>query len=433
MTLSSAASRQKRPPVAAGMQAVGWWMLEARYRERVEHGDIEPDADQARAVGELARLEAALADYRLPGRQRRGLFGRKGPAAPSPLGVYLHGGVGRGKSMLMDLFHETVDVAAKRRVHFHDFMLDVHARLHRRRRSHPSEGEPLLPLADALAGEAWLLCFDEFHVTNIADAMILGRLFDALFERGVVVVATSNWPPDRLYEGGLQRHLFVPFIERLKQRVAVVPLDGHRDYRLDRLRELRVYWYPLGSAARGGLESLFATMTDGNAGEEETLHVGMRHLTIPRSSHGVAWFDFADLCDRALGAADYLALTERYHTIIVDGVPMLTPDKRNEARRFMTLVDALYERGTHLVLAAEAPPERLYPEGDGAFEFERTVSRLNEMQSKDWVERARERADHAGPLDPAVLPHHAREEAAVVDDNPRTRRHRGRPPRPQGR
>jgi len=382
-------------------------MLEARYRELVERGEIEVDRDQARAVAELARLERALADYRPAARGRRGLFGRRTAPADPPPGVYLHGGVGRGKSMLMDLFHGGIDVEKKRRVHFHDFMLDVHARLHERRRSHPREGEPLVPLADALAAEAWLLCFDEFHVTNIADAMILGRLFDALFARGVVVVATSNWPPDRLYEGGLQRNLFVPFIERLKERVAVVPLEGHRDYRLDRLRELRVYWHPLGPTARQGLEDLFATMTDGNAGEEETMHVGMRHLAIPRASHGVAWFDFADLCERALGAADYLALTERYHTIIVEGVPMLTPDKRNEARRFMTLVDALYERGTHLVVAAEAPPETLYPEGDGAFEFQRTVSRLNEMQSKDWVDRARERAEHAGPMDPAVLPHHA--------------------------
>jgi cell division protein ZapE len=382
-------------------------MLEARYRELVEAGEVEPDKDQARAVAELARLERDLADYRPAARGRRGLFGRRAAAVEPPAGVYLHGGVGRGKSMLMDLFHGEVDVARKRRVHFHDFMLDVHGRLHERRRSHPREGEPLLPLADALAEEAWLLCFDEFHVTNIADAMILGRLFDALFARGVVAVATSNWPPDRLYEGGLQRNLFVPFIERLKERVTVLALEGHRDYRLDRLRELRVYWYPLGPAARRGLEDLFATMTDGNAGEPETLHVGMRHLPIPRASHGAAWFDFADLCERALGAADYLALTERYHTIIVENVPLLTPDRRNEARRFMTLVDALYERGTHLVVAAEAPPEALYPEGDGAFEFQRTASRLNEMQSKDWVDRARERAEQAGPLDPAVLPHHA--------------------------
>ncbi len=383
-------------------------MLEARYRERLDAGEIDADTDQARAVGELARLERALAGYRPAAeRPRRGLFGRRAAGDPPPVGVYLHGGVGRGKSMLMDLFHDTVRVEKKRRVHFHDFMLDVHARLHARRRSHPREGEPLLPLAESLAAEAWLLCFDEFHVTNIADAMILGRLFDALFARGVVVVATSNWPPDRLYEGGLQRNLFVPFIERLKERVAVVPLEGHRDYRLDRLRELRVYWHPLGAAAREGLERLFATMTDGNAGEAETVHVGMRHLAVPRASHGAAWFGFEDLCGRALGAADYLALTERYHTIIVDDVPMLTPDKRNEARRFMTLVDALYERGTHLVVAAEAPPERLYPEGDGAFEFQRTVSRLNEMQSKDWVDRARERAEHAGPMDRAALPHHA--------------------------
>ncbi len=372
-------------------------MLDQRYRELIARGEIAPDADQARAVAELQRLQRELDGYGPP-RRGRGLFARRPAPAPPPKGVYLHGGVGRGKSMVMDLFFGDVSVAKKRRVHFHDFMIDVHRRLHERRRAHPREGEPLLPLADALAAEAWLLCFDEFHVTNIADAMILGRLFDALHERGVVVVATSNWPPDRLYEGGLQRQLFVPFIERLKERVAVVPLEGHRDYRLDRLRDKRVYVSPLGPAADAALEDIFAIMSDGNPGAAEEIHVGMRHLKVPRAAHGVAWFAFDDLCARALGAADYLALTEHYHTLVVAGVPLLTPDKRNEARRFMTLVDALYERGTHLVCAAEAEPERLYPAGDGAFEFQRTVSRLNEMRSKDYVERARERAEHPGRI-----------------------------------
>ena len=367
-------------------------MIRARYRQHIDDGAIAADPDQARAVDELERLQRALDGHRPPQPARRRLFVRRPKTATPPRGVYLHGGVGRGKSMLMDLFFATTDVARKRRAHFHEFMLDVHARLHARRQSHPKEGEPILPLADALAAEAWLLCFDEFHVTNIADAMILGRLFDALHERGVVVVATSNFAPDRLYEGGLQRPLFVPFIERLKERVTVVPLEGRRDYRLDRLKGAAVYHHPLGSAADAALEQIFHVMSDGADGHPDTIQVGARELDVPRAAHGVAWFHFDDLCARPLGAADYLALTEHYDTIVVDGVPLLTPDKRNEARRFMTLVDALYERGLYLVCSAAAPPERLYPEGDGAFEFQRTVSRLEEMQSQDYLDAARDRA-----------------------------------------
>ncbi len=379
-------------------------MVDAEYRSLLAAAELDPDPDQERAIRELARLQGDLEGYRPPAPPKRSLFGRRtvAPAAPPP-GVYLHGGVGRGKSMLMDLFHRTASVPKKRRVHFHDFMLDVHARLHERRRTHPREGEPLVPLAEALAAEAWLLCFDEFHVSNIADAMILGRLFDQLFERGVVVVATSNWAPDDLYAGGLQRQLFVPFIERLKRQVVVLPLEGSRDYRLDRLRGRKVYFHPLGPAADAALAEVFADLTDGDEGEAAAIAVGGRTLAVPRQAKGVAWFHFDQLCARALGAADYLSLATHYHTLLLDNVPMLTPDKRNEARRFVTLVDALYERGMHLVCAAEAPPERLYPEGDGAFEFQRTVSRLMEMQSKDYVERARERAAHPGPFEPFAL------------------------------
>ncbi|TVQ37068.1 MAG: AFG1 family ATPase [Geminicoccaceae bacterium] len=377
-------------------------MVEARYRALLEKGEIDPDPDQARAVAELGRLQQDLAGYR-PKPAKRSLFGRRKPIEGAPQGVYLHGGVGRGKSMLMDLFHGTVTVERKRRVHFHDFMLDVHARLHARRQTHPKEGEPLVPLADALAAEAWLLCFDEFHVTNITDAMILGRLFANLFERGVVVVATSNWAPDDLYSGGLQRQLFLPFIDLLKTRVNVLALEGQRDYRLDRLIGRQVYFSPLGPAADAALQAVFADLTDDDAGTPDEISVGGRKLVVPRQAKGVAWFHFDELCARALGAADYLSLATHYHTLILDQLPRLTPDKRNEARRFITLVDALYERGMHLVCAAEAPPERLYPEGDGAFEFQRTVSRLMEMQSQDYVERARERAAHPGPFEPFAL------------------------------
>ncbi len=394
-----------REPIAAQWSNEGpeETIVQRRYAELVHAGTIEPDPDQARAVEELDRLLHDLAAYRPPGGGKRRWFGLVRRPEPPPLGVYLYGGVGRGKSMLMDLFYGSVDVELKRRAHFHEFMIDVHARLHERRQSHPKEPEPILPLAEALAAEAWLLCFDEFHVTNIADAMILGRLFDALHERGVVVVATSNFAPDRLYEGGLQRPLFVPFIERLKQRTVVLALEGERDYRLDRLRNVPVYHAPLGPAADEALEQIFHTMSDGADGAPDVVQVGARELQVPRSAHGVAWFHFDDLCARALGAADYLALSEHYDTLIVDGVPVLTPDKRNEARRFMTLVDALYERGLYLVCSAEAEPERLYDQGDGAFEFQRTVSRLNEMQSADYLEGARQRSREGRPFEPFAL------------------------------
>ncbi|MEO1090311.1 MAG: cell division protein ZapE [Pseudomonadota bacterium] len=379
-------------------------MVESRYRALIEAAAIVHDPEQERAVTALNRLYEELEGYRPEPAARRGLFGKR-PAlsGPGPHGVYLHGGVGRGKSMLMDLFHQTVSVERKRRAHFHDFMLDVHARLHARRQSHPREGEPIKPLADVLAADAWLLCFDEFHVTNIADAMILGRLFDALFERGVVVVATSNWAPDRLYEGGLQRPLFLPFIARLKERMAVVSLEGERDYRLDRVREFGVYHAPLGPHATQALQATFDALTEGDDVGPTVVEVGSRRLAVPRASFGVAWFAFEDLCEEALGAADYLALADRFHTLVLEDVPRLTPDKRNEARRFVTLVDALYERGMHLVCSADGAPDELYPDGEGAFEFQRTVSRLMEMQSADYVEKARERARNAGPFEPFAL------------------------------
>ncbi|HET6467930.1 MAG TPA: cell division protein ZapE, partial [Geminicoccaceae bacterium] len=323
---------------------------------------------------------------------------RRGRAAPrpAPRGVYIHGGVGRGKSMLMDLFFAEAPVARKRRVHFHEFMLEVQKRLHELRRNGGRE-DPLRQLAADIAAESRLLCFDEFHVVDIADAMILGRLFTGLFEEGVVVVATSNWTPDRLYEGGLQRELFLPFIALLEETLDVVALNSPTDYRLARLHDAPVYLHPLDAAAAERLEAIFAALTDGATGAPDEIRVGSRCLPVRRAAKGVAVFDFLDLCERPLGAADYLALSERYHSVILQGVPRLTPDKRTEARRFMTLVDAMYERRVVLVVSAEAPPERLYASGDGAFEFQRTVSRLMEMQSRDYIERCRDRR-------PAELP-----------------------------
>jgi cell division protein ZapE len=336
-------------------------------------------------------LHRELEGYRLkpPARGLIGrLFGGRRDQAshPRPRGVYMHGPVGRGKSMAMDLFFEGAPVTPKRRVHFHAFMQEVHGRLQTLRAADDAQDDAIRRLGTDLAGAAALLCFDEFHVQNIADAMILGRLFDALFGAGVVVVATSNFPPGRLYENGLNRNRVLPFIERLKEELDIVALDGGTDYRLGRLRGQPVYHAPDDEAAAGALAGIFGALTDDASGEAETIEVGARKLVVPRAARGVAWFDFPDLCEQPLGAADYLALTERYHTLILEGVPELAPEKRNEARRFMTLVDALYEYRVNLVVSAAAPPDALYQAGDGAFEFQRTVSRLMEMQSRDYIE-----------------------------------------------
>jgi cell division protein ZapE len=288
----------------------------------------------------------------------------------------------------MDLFFEAVDGPTKRRVHFHEFMLEVHRRLHERRQG-GGEGDPLGSVAGELASKAQVLCFDEFAVHSIADAMILSRLFEGLLDRGVVVVATSNFPPERLYEDGLNRERFLPFIDLLEERLQVVEVDGGTDYRLARLRDLAVYHQPLGPEAQSALERAFAVLTDGARGEPQGLEVGTRLLNVPKAAQGVAWFDFGELCEQPLGAADYLALTERYHTIILSGIPVLTPDRRNEARRLMTLVDALYERRVKLIVSAAAPPDELYAAGDGAFEFRRTASRLAEMQTRSYIETAK--------------------------------------------
>jgi cell division protein ZapE len=367
-----------------------------RLNSLIECGALSLDPAQTMVAERLDHLARALAASPTPAAPpRSGLLGRlvKSSAKPTPAGpkgLYIHGGVGRGKSMLMDLFFEAVEVPKKRRVHFHAFMLEIHQRLHQLRQS-GGKSEPLETLARTLAGETRLLCFDEFHVVNIADAMILGRLFEGLFDAGVVVVATSNWPPDRLYEDGLNRQRFLPFIELLKERMAVLELEGPVDYRLERLRELPVYHYPLGPVATRALDGIFKALADGAEAEAGELEVGSRRLQVPAAAGGVARFTFQDLCAQPLGPADYLALGHRFHSIVLDDVPLLTPDRRNEARRFMTLIDALYESRVMLFLAAAAPATELYPEGDGAFEFQRTVSRLMEMQSAEWLEACRNR------------------------------------------
>ncbi len=344
-----------------------------------------PDAAQDAATARMQRLYDELQDYQPGGssgwRARLG-FARRRPEPPR--GLYMHGPVGVGKSMLMDLFFVTAPVARKRRVHFHEFMQEVHDRAHRLRRG-GAAGDPIPAIADAVTDNAWLLCFDEFAVDNIADAMILGRLFTALFERGVVVIATSNVRPDDLYKDGLQRELFLPFIDLLKERCEVLAVDGGRDYRLSRLKGRPVFHVPAGPEAEAALASAFADLTDEAPGHPVEIKLKGRRLHVPRAAKGVAWFAFPDLCEKPLGPADFLAIARQFHTVLISGIPRLQPEQRNEARRFVTLIDALYEHRVNLICSADAPPQALYPEGTGAFEFQRTASRLMEMQAEDYM------------------------------------------------
>jgi cell division protein ZapE len=350
-------------------------MLEAQYRAAVARGELKPDTAQERAVAALNGLTKALA-------RKQGFSLFRKPEAPR--GLYIWGDVGRGKTLLMDFFFEEAPVARKRRAHFNRFMVDVHARIHAERQK-PGTDDPILPVAKALAEEARLLCFDEFQVTDIADAMVLGRLFDQLFAEGVTIVATSNTPPDRLYEGGLNRQLFTPFIEEIKQRLDVVELNGPTDYRLQRLSGVTVYLTPPGPDADAAMDAAWVRLTDGKAGKPCSLAVLGRQVPVPRQARGVARFDFRDLCTQPLAAADYLAVAQEFHTLLLDHIPLLTQDMRNEARRFTLLIDTLYDEGVKLVCSAAAPPEDLYPQGPDS--FRRTASRLAEMQSDDYLKR----------------------------------------------
>ena len=381
MATTPAAGMSAAAPAAAGPLAL--------YRERRRAGQLAADPAQELAAEKLQSLHHALLYYQPASgpagwRERLGLARRRDEA---PQGLYIFGGVGRGKSMLMDLFFASVPIEKKRRVHFHEFMLEVHDRLHRQRQDRSIEGDPLAPLAAEIAAESWLLCFDEFHVSNIADAMLLGRLFAALLDLGVVVVTTSNTAPDELYQGGLQRERFLPFIDLLKERLDILELDGVIDYRRDRIKDMTIYHQPLGAAAEAALAAAFAQLTDGAAGSATTLTVQGRQLAVPQAAKGVGRFRFADLCAHALGAADYIAIATHFHTVIIAEIPLMTPDQRNEARRFMTLIDALYEHKTNLICAAADVPDKLYVGGDGAREFKRTASRLIEMQSLAYLAR----------------------------------------------
>ena len=369
----------------------------AGYRALVRDGTLTHDPAQELAAEKLEMLNNRLKSYTPESALGwRKLFRREREDAPQ--GLYLFGDVGRGKSMLMDLLYESTTFSPKRRVHFNAFMLEVHDSVHKWRKMTEAErkaadmpgDDPIPPLARKIAADAMLLCFDEFQVTDVADAMILGRLFRALFDAGVVIVLTSNRPPDDLYKDGLNRQLFEPSIQMLKSELDVLHLVANTDYRLERLRGLPVYYTPVDAGTAARLDKAFEALTDEKTGEEQVIDVMQgRTLTVPQAAKGVARMTFAALCEKPLGAADYLALTEAFHTLLLEGVPRMNRDHRNEAKRFVTLVDTLYESRTRLICSAEAPPEELYTEGDGSFEFQRTVSRLMEMQSRDYFETAK--------------------------------------------
>src|SRR5579871_3382129 len=361
------------------------------YQNLVSSGAIEPDPAQAEVADAFAALEQKLVGYKPP--RKQGLLGRLfadkngGP----PRGLYIHGEVGRGKTMLMDLFFQASPVEHKRRAHFHEFMAEVHERIYGYRqaitRGELADADVIALTASAIFDDAWLLCFDEFHVTDIADAMILGRLFARLFELGTVVVATSNVAPDDLYKGGLNRSLFLPFIGQITDHMTVLRLDARTDFRLEKLAGVKMWLVPADGAAAAALDKAWARMTGNAPCRPRDISIKGRTLHVPCASHGVARFSFADLCLKPLAASDYLRLARDYHTIMVDHVPVMDYPDRNAAKRFITLIDTLYDNAVKLMASAAADPLSLYLATDGneANEFKRTSSRLIEMSSESYL------------------------------------------------
>lgn len=352
-------------------------VLEA-YDRRREAGDLKPDAAQRAVAAKLDALAISLA----ASTPQSGLFGRLRKAQPPPRGLYIHGEVGRGKTMLMDLFYDAASVSPKRRVHFHAFMQDVHARLHAARQVHAQDA--IAPVARDIAREARLLCLDEMQIADIADAMIVGRLFEGLLAQGTVIVTTSNLAPQELYRDGLNRQLFLPFIDLIGARLDVAALESPTDYRLGRVKAHETFLTPLSPENDARLQDLWERLTDTRQGQPMDLAVLGRSLRVPQAAAGCARFGFAELCEAALGPADYLALAANFRVLFVERIPALGPERRNEAKRFVLLIDTLYDGKVRLVATSAQPPEGISPAGDHAHEFGRTVSRLREMQSAAW-------------------------------------------------
>jgi cell division protein ZapE len=348
------------------------------YEEALATGELKADAAQLNAARRLAELNEAL-------EEKRGFSLFRRSSSP-PKGLYIWGDVGRGKTLLMDFFFAAAPVFKKRRAHFNRFMMDVHARIHAERQRSGSS-DPIPVVAHALAEEVRLLCFDEFQVSDVADAMILGRLFDHLFKEGVTLVVTSNTAPDRLYEGGLNRQLFLPFIAELKERLEILELNGPLDYRLDRISGLKVYLTPLSKEADVAMDSAWKRLTDCLRGKPAVVSVFGRKLSVPQAARGVARFSFDELCNRPLAAADYVAIAQAYHTVLIDHIPVMTDNMHNVARRFTLLIDTFYDEAVKLICSAAVPPDQLYPDGIASDAFRRTVSRLAEMQSSDYLKR----------------------------------------------
>lgn len=372
-----------------------------KLKAKVAAGEMQADPLQAAMAQRFDVLLHAIQAQR-PARKSSALgwlfAARKPEKSAVPRGLYIHGGVGRGKTMLMDLFFSLVPIKRKRRAHFHEFMADVHDRIHQHRQKlkngETKQADPVPPVAEALIAEARLLCFDEFSVTDIADAMILSRLFSELFSRGCILVATSNVEPDNLYKDGLNRGLFLPFVDLLKKHVDIVALDSGTDYRLEKDEGLPVFRHPLGAEADQAMDRAWTRETAGNEVKPATIGFRGREIAVPAAAGRAARFAFADLCEKPLGAADYLAVLKRYDTIFVDHIPFLGPDRRNETKRFINLVDTIYDHGARLFASAAAAPESLLlaKKGTEGFEFDRTVSRLIEIRSVEYAENHRRNA-----------------------------------------
>ena len=368
-----------------------------RYDALIATGALDDDPVQRKAAGVLDLLNAELAELRLARKSSAlgWLFAQRKASGPPTRGLYLWGGVGRGKTMLMDLFFDVATIKRKRRAHFHTFMADVHDRIHAHRQALKAgttkQDDPIPPVAQAIANESMLICFDEFHVVDIADAMILGRLFTQLFQRGVVLVATSNVMPSGLYKDGLNRALFMPFVELLYRHVDIFELDAKKDYRIDKLEAAPVWYNPLGPVSDHAMDEAWGRLTNQHDGETYRITVKGRELVIERQAHGVARFTFDELCARPLGAEDYLALCNCFHTLMIDGIPRMDAARRNEAKRFITLIDAMYDTRTKLIASADGEPAELYsaPSGNEAFAFDRTASRLIDMRSDDYLRAPR--------------------------------------------